>query len=74
MYDRAYVAGQDPYNLHDLEHFFPGLDRYHADPARPLATASQELDDLHVDHELSHEYDILCVRLPQKMHVLSSLN
>ena len=32
--------------------FFPGLDLYYyADPARPLTTAGEELDDL--DHDLS---------------------
>ena len=30
---------------------FPGLDLYHADPAQPLTTAGEELDDL--DHHLS---------------------
>ena len=27
---------------------FPGLDLYHADPAQPLTTASEELDDLQI--------------------------
>ena len=30
---------------------FPGSDLYDADPAQPLATAGDELDDL--DHDLS---------------------
>ena len=30
---------------------FPGLDLYYADPAQPLTTAGEELDDL--DHDLS---------------------
>ena len=30
----------------------PGLDLYDADPAQPLTTASEEVDNL--DHHLSH--------------------
>ena len=30
---------------------FPGLDLHYADPAQPLTTAREELDDL--DHDLS---------------------
>ena len=30
---------------------FPGLDLYYADPAQPLTTAGEELDEL--DHDLS---------------------
>ena len=32
-------------------HMFPGLDLYYADPAQPLATAGEELDDS--GHDLS---------------------
>ena len=31
---------------------FSGLDMYCADPAQPLTTAGEELDDLLVDHDL----------------------
>ena len=32
-----------------IYHLFPGLDLYCADPAQPLTTASEELDDLDDD-------------------------
>ena len=32
----------------------PGLDLYYADPAQPLRTAGEELDDLLMDHDLSY--------------------
>ena len=33
---------------------FPGLGLYYADPAQPLSTAGEELDDLYdLDHDLS---------------------
>ena len=32
-----------------IRHMFPALDLYHADPAQPLTTAGEELDDLHND-------------------------
>ena len=35
---------------------FPGLDLYHANPAQPLTTAGEELDDL--DHDLSDLSDL----------------
>ena len=35
---------------------FPGLDLYCADPAQPLTTAGEELDDL--DHDLSDLSDL----------------
>ena len=34
-----------------IQHTFPGLDLYYADPAQPLTTATEEPDDL--DHDLS---------------------
>ena len=30
-------------------HMFPGLDLYYADPAQPLTTVDEELDD--IDHD-----------------------
>ena len=45
LYDLAHhVAGWEPYNLHDKP-MSPGLDLYYADPAQPLTTAGEELDD-----------------------------
>ena len=35
-----------------IQHMFPGLDLYYADPAQPLTAAGEELDDL--DHDLSN--------------------
>ena len=35
---------------------FPGLDLYHADPAQPLKTTGEELDDL--DHDLDHDLSV----------------
>ena len=32
-----------------IEHMFPELDLYYADPAQPLVTAGEELDDLNHD-------------------------
>ena len=32
---------------------FPGLDLYCTDPAQPLTTADEELDDILIDHDLS---------------------
>ena len=34
-----------------LQHVFPGLNVYYADPAQPLTTADEELDYLY--HDLS---------------------
>ena len=34
-----------------VQHMLPGLDLYHADPAQPVTTASEEPEDL--DHDLS---------------------
>ena len=36
----------DLHDLHNLPHVFPGLDLYYADPAKPLTTAREVLDDL----------------------------
>ena len=35
---------------------FPGLDLHYADPAQPLTTAREELDDL--DHDLYHDLSV----------------
>ena len=45
LYDIGHVAWWDPYNLRDLARI-PRLDLYYADPAQPLTTAGEELDDL----------------------------
>ena len=39
--------------LHDI---FPGLELYYTDPAQPLKTTGEELDDL--DHGLSDMSDV----------------
>ena len=39
------------YNLRNLGHMLPVLDLCYLDPAQPLATTGEELDDL--DHDLS---------------------
>ena len=46
LYDLAHAAGRDSQNPRDLAHApWIGSARY-ADPAQPLATAGEELDDL----------------------------
>ena len=38
---------------------FPELDLYYEDPAQPLTTAGEELDDLYdLDHDLYDLYDL----------------
>ena len=39
-----------------IQHMFPGLDMYYADPAQHLTTAGEELGDL--DHDLSEVCDV----------------
>ena len=56
MYDLAHVAGWDPLVIRMIWHIFPGLDLFHADPAQPLTTVGQELDDRdHDTPDLSEE-------------------
>ena len=43
---------------------FPGVDLYLADPAQPLTTAGEELDDL---DDLSEEGNI-CRQIPSPWH------
>ena len=45
------ITGPDKWRILRYGHVFPGLDLYCADPAQPLTTAGEELDDL--DHDLS---------------------
>ena len=52
LYDLPHVAGRDLYDLHDLYSTgFPGWICNRQDPAQPLTTAGEELDEL--DHDLS---------------------
>ena len=39
------LPGRDPYNLHDLAHVISWVGSV-SDPAQPLTTAGEELDDL----------------------------
>ena len=56
--DRARVAGWEPYNLHHLAHASSCLFMYYADPAQPLTSASEELDDLYYLCDLEHELSV----------------
>ena len=53
IWSLALVAGWEPCNLHDLcSTCFLRWMLYRANPARPITTASEELDDL--DHDLNY--------------------
>ena len=49
MYDLAPVAGWEPSDLHDLGHVFRVGFMSYRDPAQPLTTAGEGLDDPSVD-------------------------
>ena len=49
LYDQAHVAGWKPYNLHDLEHMFPGREMCSTDPSRDPIMACEDPDDLDRD-------------------------
>ena len=52
MYNLVHVAEWETYDLHDFAHVsWVGSVLQNADPAQPLTTAGDELDDL--DHDLS---------------------
>ena len=60
LYDLAHAAGWEPYNLHDIlighASWVGSALRTYADPAQPLTTAGEELDDR--GHDLSDLSDL----------------